>query len=269
MRSTLIDRIVEEKEGRPVILGHRGVRKEGVAENTIEAFEEALKRGASGIEIDVESTSDGELIVVNRWYLHSQFGFLPWEKSLEIIQNFAKEKGIKIPTFFETCEFIKKKGNIIFNVEIKSSHPFICHTARKAVNIIRYHGIDAQVIISSFDINTLLTTRFFHRSVETAYLFRSVDRVVNLEDKNKWHYKVFSWINRTGVKGFLVGVDTLHPEISLFPNNSIERKKFWMKAARWMGKRVNAWTVDTKEDLSKAIQAGVKIMISDKVKTVI
>ena len=248
-------------------MGHRGIRKEDLPENTIAAFEEALRRGASGIEIDVESTSDGKLIVANRWFLQSEFGFFPWEKTLKTIQGIAREKGIEIPTFSETCRFIGKKGNIIFNVEIKSSHPFICHTARKAVNIIRHHGIDEQVIISSFDLNTLLTTRYFHRTIETAYLFRSVDRVVNIEDRKKFRYKVNSWINRTGIKGFLIGVDTLHPEISLFPDKSSERERLWMKAARWKGKRVNAWTVDTEQDLSKAILAGIKIVISDSVKT--
>ena len=269
MRSTLIDRLVEEKEGSPIILGHRGVRKEDVPENTIAAFEEALRRGASGIEIDVESTSDGKLIVVNRWYLQAQLGFFPWEKSLVAIQKLAREKGTEIPTFSETCEFVKNKKNFIFNVEIKSSHPFICHTARKAVDIIRFHGIDKQVIISSFDINTLLTTRFFHHTIETAYLFRSVDRVLNIEDKKKWRYKINSWINRTGLKGFLLGADTLHPEITLFPNTSTEREKLWMKAARWMGKRVNTWTVDTEEALSKAMLAGAKVVISDSVNKVI
>ncbi len=269
MRSTLIDRLVEENEGKPIILGHRGVRKEGLPENTISAFEEALRRGASGIEVDVESTSDGKLIVANRWFFQSEFDFFPWKKSLKTIQGIAREKGIEIPTFSETCRFIGKKKNIIFNVEIKSSHPFICHTARKAVNIIRHHGIDEQVIISSFDLNTLLTTRFFHRTIETAYLFRSVDRVVNLEDKKKLYYIVSSWINRTGIKGFLAGVDTLHPEISLFPNDSTKSVKLWMKAAKQMGKRVNTWTVDTEEDLSRAILAGVKIVISDSVKKVI
>ena len=98
-----------EKKKNPIVLGHRGIRKGDVEENTISAFEEALNRGASGIEIDVESTSDGKLIVVNRWYLYSKLGFFPWEKPFKIIQNSAKEKGIEIPTFFETCEFIKKK----------------------------------------------------------------------------------------------------------------------------------------------------------------
>lgn len=267
MRSTLIDKIVEKKKGCPIIIGHRGIRNEDIPENTIAAFEEALKREASGIEIDVESTLDGKLIVVNRWYLQSKFGFFPWERTFEEIQKLAMEKGIGIPTFFETCKFIKQKDNLIFNVEIKSSHPFICHTARKAVNIIRHHSIDKQVIISSFDVNTLLTTRFFHRTIETAYLFRSVDRVLDLKDKKKWRYRINSMINHTGIKGFLIGVDTLHPEITLFPNNSTQ--KLWMKTARWLGKRVNTWTVDKKEDLSKAILSGVKIVISDSARKVI
>ena len=247
-------------------MGHRGLRKERVPENTVVAFKEALKRGGSGIEIDVESTLDKKLIVVNRWYLKSQFGFFPWEKSLKTIQGISKGNGFEVPTFSECCEFIKNNENSIFNVEIKSSNFFICHTARKAVNIIRHHGIDDQVIISSFDINTLLTARFFHRTIETAYLFRSVDRVVNLKDRKKWLYKVNSWVNRTGIKGFLIGVDTLHPEISLFPASSSDKERLWMKAARRTGKRVNTWTVDTKEDLSKAMLAGVKIIISDSVK---
>lgn len=269
MKSPLIDRLIKESAENPLILGHRGVRKGGVPENTLAAFEEAFRRGASGIEIDIESTSDGKLIVVNRWFLKSQFGIFPWEESCNVIQKLASEKGIEIPTFLESCEFMKKKGNAIFNVEIKSSDSFVCHTARKAMEIIKSQGIDTQVIISSFDMNTLLTTRYYHRTIETAYLFRTEDRVANIEEKNTLRYKVNSMINHTGIKGFLVGVDTLHPEISLFPNNAEQKEKLWMRAARWMGKRVNAWTVDTKEDLTKAMGTGVTIVISDSVEKII
>lgn len=269
MKSSLIDKLIEKKEGKPLILGHRGVRKGGVPENTLAAFEEAFRRGASGVEIDVESTIDGKLIVVNRWFLKSEFGIFPWEESCDVIQKLALEKGIKIPTFLAACEFMKKKKNSIFNVEIKSSHFFICHTARKAMETIKSQSIDAQVIISSFDMNTLLTTRYYHRTIETAYLFRTVDRVANIEEKNTLRYKINSMINHTGIKGFLVGVDTLHPEISLFPENVKQKRKFWMRAALWLGKRVNAWTVDTREDLTKAMDTGVRIVISDSVDKII
>ncbi len=113
MRSALIDRLVEENGGKPVILGHRGVRKENVPENTIAAFEEALRRGASGVEIDVESTLDGKLIVANRWFLKSEFGFFPWEKSFETIQGITRKKSIEVPTFSETCRFITRQSKVL------------------------------------------------------------------------------------------------------------------------------------------------------------
>ncbi|MGB3210085.1 MAG: hypothetical protein WBB19_05200 [Desulforhopalus sp.] len=104
-----------------------------------------------------------------------------------------------------------------------------------------------------------------HRGIEIAYLFRYEDRVVNLDDKKTLRYKINSWINRTGIKGFIARVDTLHPEITLFPENIKKGERLWMKAARLMDKRVNAWTVDSEEDLSKALASGVRVVISDGV----
>jgi len=248
-----------------MVLGHRGVRNAEVTENTIEAFQEAFQRGARGIEIDVESTADGKLIVVNRWFCKARLGFFPWEKDLADLKAAAQGQGIKIPSFHDACLFMKDRPKSIFNVEIKSSHSFLCHTARKAVNVIRHHGIDDRVILSSFDVNTLVTTRFFHHTLETAYLFRLNDRTVKVEDKKKWRFKVNTWLNRSGIKGFLVGADTLHPEISLFPGPGAKERP-WMKAARLMGKRVNAWTVDQKEEMEKAVAAGVAVVISDGVR---
>jgi glycerophosphoryl diester phosphodiesterase len=51
--------------GRPLLLGHRGVRgrRYGVRENTIPAFDLALQHGCDGIEFDVRLTSDGAAVV--------------------------------------------------------------------------------------------------------------------------------------------------------------------------------------------------------------
>lgn len=264
MRSTLIDKLVEESPDNPVILGHRGVRHAHVTENTLEAFEEAFRRGARGIEIDVESTAEGKLIVINRWFCKARLGFFPWEKELAELRATAREEGIEVPLFHDACGFMASRKESIFNVEIKSSHRFVCHTARKAVNVIRHHGIDDRVILSSFDLNTLITTRFFHRTIETAYLFRLNDRTVRIQDKKRWRFKVNTLLNRSGIKGFLAGADTLHPEITLFPKPGAG-EKIWMKGAKLLGKRVNAWTVDGSEDMQKAVAAGVRVVISDKV----
>lgn len=47
---------------RPLLLGHRGARRE-CAENTLEAFELALKHGCDGFEFDVRLTADGHGII--------------------------------------------------------------------------------------------------------------------------------------------------------------------------------------------------------------
>ena len=76
-----------------LILGHRGCRHSDVPENTMAAFQKAFETGAEGIEIDVESTLDDQLVVVNRWFLEKHFSFFPWESQLDDIQEQGKQKG--------------------------------------------------------------------------------------------------------------------------------------------------------------------------------
>jgi glycerophosphoryl diester phosphodiesterase len=48
---------------RPLLLGHRGMRCRGIAENTPTAFDMALQWGCDGFEFDVRLTADGQAIV--------------------------------------------------------------------------------------------------------------------------------------------------------------------------------------------------------------
>ena len=49
---------------RTLVWGHRGAS--GYApENTMAAFEKAVELGADGIELDVQLTKDGELVVIH------------------------------------------------------------------------------------------------------------------------------------------------------------------------------------------------------------
>lgn len=45
------------------VLSHRGRVSEGVPENTLEAFEAAVRAGVDGIETDIHATRDGELVL--------------------------------------------------------------------------------------------------------------------------------------------------------------------------------------------------------------
>lgn len=249
-----------KKQKGILVLGHRGCRNSDVPENTIAAFQKAYNVGSDGIEIDVESTFDNHLVVTNRWFLKAHLGFFPWERDLNFIQKQGFQKGMLIPTFGEVCEFIKAIPDFIFNVEIKSSNKGYCRTAKAATKQIYNFGIENQIILSSFDINTLLTVKFNHPDLETAYLFRKDDRVLNLEEKKSFNYKVSGIINRSGLKALIARATTLHPEISLF---NTERKLFWQSNTFLSKKDINTWSVDSNDNLDIAIGNGVDIVISD------
>ncbi len=249
-----------KKRNGILILGHRGCRKSTVPENTTAAFKRALGVGADGIEIDVESTRDGRLVVVNRWFLKFNFGFFPWERSCEEIRKAAGKKEIPIPEFDEVCRFMGTRPRAVFNVEIKSSSRLVCKTAVKAAKCIHRYGLVKNVVVSSFDLNTLLTLRLKNPEIETAYLFRSEDRTLRLEEKKTFRYKVNGILNRSGIKALFAFAGTLHPETSLIPENGT---RFWQRLNRIMKKRVNTWTVDSREDFNKAVESGAECIISD------
>ncbi len=50
---------------RPLLLGHRGARLPQVPENTIAAFDLALRAGCDGFEFDVRRSKDGQLVGVH------------------------------------------------------------------------------------------------------------------------------------------------------------------------------------------------------------
>ena len=50
-------------DNRLLLLGHRGSRTRGCRENTIAAFDTALRHGCDGLEFDVRATRDGRAVV--------------------------------------------------------------------------------------------------------------------------------------------------------------------------------------------------------------
>jgi glycerophosphoryl diester phosphodiesterase len=50
-------------DNRPLLLGHRGSRTRGCRENTIAAFETAMRHGCDGFEFDVRLTCDERAVV--------------------------------------------------------------------------------------------------------------------------------------------------------------------------------------------------------------
>lgn len=101
---------------RIVTIAHRGASGYEL-ENTIEAFKKAIDLGADFIELDVQKSSDDQVIV----YHDTKFedGSVVAEMSSDQAKRKALKKGIKVPVLDEVLKVVNNK--IGLNIEIKSA----------------------------------------------------------------------------------------------------------------------------------------------------
>lgn len=102
------------------IIGHRGAA--GLAlENSIESIKAVLALPIYGIEIDVRSTADGELIVLHDHHTGhvSQKTLLVQNSTLEQLRELKLHNGEKIPTLEEVLKLVDNKMPLM--LDIKSS----------------------------------------------------------------------------------------------------------------------------------------------------
>src|SRR3712207_3080331 len=78
--------------GNPQIVGHRGVRLPGIAENTPPAFAQAAHDGAQWVELDVRRSADGVPVVYHNGYTPDQ-------------QPVVSRTAAELETTFGICSF--------------------------------------------------------------------------------------------------------------------------------------------------------------------
>ena len=150
----------------PLALAHRGQRAT-FPEQTLEAYEEAIRLGAEGIETDVQRTRDGRLAMLHDLTVdrttdgRGPIAALDWAEVRALdagswrAERFA---GARIPSLEETIELVVGAG-ILLCVEIKGTAGDAPGTAVAVARLIRDRGLLDQVFISSFDHAALAAAR--------------------------------------------------------------------------------------------------------------
>ncbi|MGB0403318.1 MAG: glycerophosphodiester phosphodiesterase [Salibacteraceae bacterium] len=145
------------------VIAHRGAS--GLApENTISAFEIAVKLGADMIEIDVRPTKDQKAIVFHDQHLDRITNtsgavdqrYLAELKKMDAGSWFNDNKHVNetIPTLDETIDYLKDKCEIL--VEIKNEQNDISDAFLNNLSqLIDKHDVRESVILQSFDSRTL------------------------------------------------------------------------------------------------------------------
>ncbi len=224
------------------ITAHRGASKE-YPENTMKAFQGAKEFGADWIELDVQQTKDGEIIVMHDSNLKRTTGInkYTWEvlyeeiASLDIGSFLSDEfKEEKIPLLKEVLTFAKENG-IKLNIELKPNG-----------NEIEF---EKQVI-------TLIKEAKFEENCVIASQIYSVLENVKKEDSNITTLYVMSFAYGDITK--LTSADHFSIEASSITENLVKR-------IHKENKKIFAWTINTEEKMQKMIDLKVDNLITDNI----
>jgi len=239
-------------------IGHRGTGLTRPAspypENSISAFQAAMAQGADGIELDVELTSDGGLIVMHDDTLDrtttctgcvSAYTLAEAQACLLLDGN-GQPTDEHPPTLEET--YAALPDDALVNVELKV-YGGGCLTpttgpdalAEAAVDEVSALGVLARTFFSSFDADAAEAVVLSDPQAYSALL-------LSLEDSTAPGPSI--------ALAEALGLDAIHPFLLIDTAN--------VQAALAAGLQVNIWTVNGAEFMNQNIDKGATAIITDQ-----
>ncbi len=226
------------------IFGHRGAS--GMApENTIEAFALARDMKADGVELDVQLTKDGEIVVIHDEIIDrtSDHKGRVMEYTLEQLRTFNFNYGHKdyafcaIPTLKEVLDLLAPTKMKI-NIELKTGIFHYPGIEEKVLDLVSGYGIDQRIIYSSFNHESVLKIRKMKPDAYCGMLHN--DGFIDIAAYAA-HY----------------GMNALHPI------------KFFLLDDEYLAKAaehhldINSWTINTDEEIELALRKGINVLITN------
>lgn len=159
---------------RVLNIGHRGAAREA-PENTLAAFDLALRQGADGIEFDVHESSDGVPMVIHDARLErttsgsGPVSAMPvavlkrldagsWFNRRYPARSNLRYAGLKIPTLSEVLNWVRKRGCLAY-IEIKQGRYRYPGIEEKVLEEIQLARVAPLATVISFDLPTLERVR--------------------------------------------------------------------------------------------------------------
>ncbi len=230
----------------PQIFAHRGA-KAVAPENTLPAFQKALDMGVDGIELDVQASADGQLVVIHDFTVdHTTNGrgkvaemtFADLAK-LDAGSHFGPEfAGTPIPTLDDVFDLVGDRCQV--NIEIKSQAWDGGREVEMVVNLIRRRALHDSVIVSSFNPISLLAMRWHDPKIALGLLY----------------FQEMPVFLRRAWMGPLIAPEALHPHFSLIDAE-------YVRAAHGAGQFVNTWTVNSIDEARRLADLDVDVIMSD------
>lgn len=235
------------------VWAHRGAS--GYApENTLPAFQEAIDQGADGIELDIQLSKDGELVVIHDEKIDRTSSGKGWVKdyTLEELKAFdynyqnvsapgqviyPEYEKVEIPTMKEVLDLLAPT-NLCINIELKTGIVFYPKIEEKILDLVKSYHMEDRVIYSSFNHATILRIKELNPSAKTGFLY--ADGTLEMPSY-----------------GARYGVDALHPALY-----NLQYPGF-LEQCREKGLKIHVWTVNEPEYVRMCIGAQVDAVITN------
>lgn len=227
-----------------LVFGHRGA-KAYAPQNTLPAFALALAQGAQGVELDVQLSRDGALVVFHDAEVDALTNGTGRVQELSLAELKALDAGVRfdprfdgvtVPTLDEV--FAEFGTRLLYNVEIKSlPDDGQDGIEQKVAETIARFGLEAQTIVSSFNPHALLRFRALMSQVAVGVLHEPA------------YFDPFPALGDMPYEAY-------HPHHDIVDEAMIARET----AA---GRVVNVWTLNDADRARQLKAWGVHAMITD------
>ena len=223
------------------ITAHRGDVSQA-PENTIPAFKAAIESGADWIELDINQTKDGVLVVLHDENLMRVAGVphkvrdLTYDeiRSLDVGSRLGPDcQGTSIPTLSEVLDYCR--GKIKLNIEIKYREGQSLELIPQMVEMIRQREMLQECMITSFNYGCLQMVKIFEPSLETGLI--SSQPIPQPE--------IY-----TSADNFVLSIELIEPDT--------------VNRIHGLGKEVIAWTINDQYSVDKCKKARADNIITDR-----
>lgn len=243
---------------KPIVIAHRGALYD-CPENTLPSFQRALDLGADGIELDVQLSSDDEIVVI-----HDEKIDRTTESDTGSVRDFSLAQlrhmdfggwfdrsfaGERLPTLVEVLELIKEHSGgdmnaIHLDIELKTG-------------IVDYPGLEQKVVelLHSYDYQNVQLSSFFHWSlVEVRRLDKDMPTGVLYMTclHEPWRYAQ------------MLGANSLNPSVATLSPVAMETTPDYL-SARGVDMKVFPWTLDEAEEMRRVLGYGVDGILTNRV----
>ncbi|MFU0800278.1 MAG: glycerophosphodiester phosphodiesterase [Xylanivirga thermophila] len=226
--------------GRDInIAGHRGSITDA-PENSLPAIMNALEKGANFVEIDVQQTKDGVVVLHHDKTLKKIAGIsdnitdLTYKDlaSIDIGCRFSNRyAGEKIPTLEEILVATKDKINLI--IELKSYNNTGNELAKKVVDLVEKHDMIKNCYIQSLDYKALQTVRKLNKDIKIGQII------------------------------ILSAGDLSTLDLDFYTIEQTMLSDAFVKKANRLNREVWVWTVNEEEDIRNVLLYNIDGIITD------